>query len=576
MSATHMSDSSGVAKKTVLVVDDSNLMRRLVSEIVESDPELRVVDVAENGKIALQKVRIHKPDCILLDIEMPELSGLDTLRRLGLRSSSKIVILSSLGYEGSAERAEALRLGAADVIDKPSGSVSMDIKSARGSLINKTLRRVLGLPVNHEPAGEETVAGEQAGEAVAAASVDSLLHSHTLDSIDTGVLAFDIGARLRYANAAASRLLGGRSFEPGVSGLDDIFDGFNEMLAEEVREVIATGEAKKAMPVDYATDKGDWIPFRVSILPTPGRPSGATVLIDDVSIEQSLRRVLDQTMSPSVTEAVMRGEGLGLAGALAEPTILFSDIRGFTSLCESLEASALVALLNEYFAFMADIIRGQSGIIDKYIGDAIMALFGVPRSLPSNADSALAACLGMLEALDLFNGDRAKLGETPLGIGLGLATGPVIAGNIGSPDRKNYTVIGDAVNLASRLEGLTKAYGAKILICGNTQAALTKSYPARRLDVVQVKGQNTATTLYEVFYHLPAALGTERWLELYANGLQHYESGEFKESAAAFEKALKLQPSDHAAALLLERCRKLAGSPPADWCGVWRLDSKTG
>jgi class 3 adenylate cyclase/PAS domain-containing protein len=559
-------------QKTVLVVDDSNLMRRLVSEIVETDPELRVVDVAENGKIALQKVRMHKPDCILLDIEMPELSGLDTLRRLGLRSSSKIVILSSLGYEGSAERAEALRLGAADVIDKPSGSVSMDIKSARGSLINTTLRRVLGLPVSKEPAGEEIVTGE----AAPAAPVDSLQHSHTLDSISTGVLTFDIGARLRYANAAASRLLGGRAFVPGVSGLDDIFDGFNEMLAEEVREVIATGEAKKAMPVDYATDKGDWTPFRVSIVPTPSGYSGATILIDDVSIEQSLRRVLDQTMSPTVTDAVIRGEGLGLGGALAEPTILFSDIRGFTSLCESLEASALVTLLNEYFAFMADVIRGQSGIIDKYIGDAIMALFGVPRSLPSNADSALSACLGMLEALDLFNGDRAKLGESPLGIGLGLASGPVIAGNIGSPDRKNYTVIGDAVNLASRLEGLTKAYGAKILICGNTQAALRKSYPSRRLDVVQVKGQNTATTLYEVFYQLPQALGTERWLELYANGLQHYEAGEFRESAAAFEKALKLQPSDHAAELLLERSRKLTAAPPADWRGVWRLDSKTG
>src|SRR6202034_512839 len=157
------------------------------------------------------------------------------------------------------------------------------------------------------------------------------------------------------------------------------------------------GEARKAMSVDYATDKGDWIPFRISILPAPGeqvRFSGAIVLIDDMSVEQSLRRVLDQTMSPSVTDAVIRGEGLGLEGALAEPTILFSDIRGFTSLCESLEASALVTLLNEYFGFMADIIRGQSGIIDKYIGDAIMALFGVPRSLPSNADSAVAACLG--------------------------------------------------------------------------------------------------------------------------------------------------------------------------------------
>jgi adenylate cyclase len=244
-------------------------------------------------------------------------------------------------------------------------------------------------------------------------------------------------------------------------------------------------------------------------------------------------------MSPSVTEAVIRGEGPGLAGILAVPTILFSDIRGFTSLCEGLEASALVTLLNEYFAFMADIIRGQSGIIDKYIGDAIMALFGVPLTLPGNADSALAACIGMLQALDLFNGDRSKLGESPMAIGLGLATGPVIAGNIGSPDRRNYTVIGDSVNLASRIEGLTKSYVARILICGRTHSALKKSYSARRLDVVQVKGQNTATTLYEVFYQLPAETGTERWLELYGNGLRHYEGGEFRESTSAFEKVLK-------------------------------------
>ena len=106
-------------RKSILVVDDSSIMRRLVREIVESDPDFHVIDTAENGKVALQKVRLHKPDCILLDIEMPELSGLDTMRRLGLRSPSKIVILSSLGYEGSKERAEALRLGAADVIDKP-------------------------------------------------------------------------------------------------------------------------------------------------------------------------------------------------------------------------------------------------------------------------------------------------------------------------------------------------------------------------------------------------------------------------------------------------------------------------
>ncbi|NBV86423.1 MAG: response regulator, partial [Verrucomicrobia bacterium] len=131
--------------KTVLVVDDSNIMRRLVREIVESDPDFKVVDTAENGKVALQKVRRLKPDVILLDIEMPELSGLETLRRLGLRSPSKVVILSSLGGEGTPERAEALRLGAAEVLDKPSGSVSMDIKSSRGSQVVQALRRVTGL-----------------------------------------------------------------------------------------------------------------------------------------------------------------------------------------------------------------------------------------------------------------------------------------------------------------------------------------------------------------------------------------------------------------------------------------------
>jgi len=134
------------AHKTVLVVDDSPLMRRLISEVVEADPDLHVVDVAENGRVALQKVRQHQPDCVLLDIEMPELSGLDTMRRLRLRSSAKVVILSHLGVDGSQVRAQAFRLGAAAVIDKPTASVSTDLRTSRGAIIQQTLRRVLGLP----------------------------------------------------------------------------------------------------------------------------------------------------------------------------------------------------------------------------------------------------------------------------------------------------------------------------------------------------------------------------------------------------------------------------------------------
>src|SRR5580658_8939261 len=143
--------SGSAEQKRVLVVDDSALMRRLISEIVEADPDLCVVDVAENGQVALQKVRQHRPDCVLLDIEMPELSGLDTMRRLRLRSAAKVVILSHLGHEGSRVRAEALRLGAVDVIDKPTGAVSRDLRNTRGSIIQQTLRRALGLPAMRAP-----------------------------------------------------------------------------------------------------------------------------------------------------------------------------------------------------------------------------------------------------------------------------------------------------------------------------------------------------------------------------------------------------------------------------------------
>jgi CheY-like chemotaxis protein len=164
-----MSTPARAAQKRVLVVDDSALMRRLITQIVEADPDLSVVDVAENGKVALQKVREHRPDCVLLDVEMPELSGLDTIRRLRLRSSAKVVILSHLGREGSRLRAEALRLGAVDVIDKPTGAVSRDLRSTRGSIIQQTLRRVLGLSALRVP--EEPLSPEGASATASILSV---------------------------------------------------------------------------------------------------------------------------------------------------------------------------------------------------------------------------------------------------------------------------------------------------------------------------------------------------------------------------------------------------------------------
>lgn len=261
------------SQKTVLVVDDSVVMRRILSEIVAADPDFRVVDVAENGRVALRKVREHKPDCVLLDIEMPELSGLDTLRRLGLRSRSKVVIVSHLGYEGSAERAEAFRLGAADVIDKPSGSVSMDLASARGTLINQTLRRVLGLPVHLTATSTEAPPPDPI--------VEPTTLVHVIDAIDTGVLVFDRRARLTYANTAADRVLASSSRERSFLGVDDVFADEHRSLANDVRDVIATGRPKHPTLAVHPNAPEGAVPL-VSILPLPaadGEANGAFMLL---------------------------------------------------------------------------------------------------------------------------------------------------------------------------------------------------------------------------------------------------------------------------------------------------------
>lgn len=576
MDATPQPPTTG--PKTVLVVDDSNIMRRLVSEIVGSDPDFKVVDTAENGKIALQKVRLLKPDVILLDIEMPELSGLETLRRLGLRSPSKVVILSSLGGEGTPERAEALRLGAAEVLDKPSGSVSMDIKSSRGSAVVRALRKVTGLPLDDEQTGD----AEQEVVTDAMPAAESALRGGALgvmlNSVKNAVLAFDAQGNVVFSNARALKLLERKELKPGETTLDELFGDYNSMFADDIRSVIESGESKTDITVDYSTDSGEWIPLLVSITPAPERFktfASVIVVIEDTSAEQNLRKVLDKVMSSAVTEAVVGGEDLALGGKLAEATVLFSDVRSFTKLCEGLGAEAVVAMMNEYFAFMADVIRGNYGVIDKYIGDAIMALFGVPKSTGNDAQNAVQAGFAMLQALDLLNGDREKDGRIPFKIGIGLATGQVVAGLLGSPERMNYTVMGNSVNLSARIESLTNHYGAQLLVCSETFCSLKNSYRSRLIDKIRVKGQTKPAALYEILYAAPPEKESE-WLGAYADGLSAYEIGKFKDAQALFQKSLALNPADKASQVLLSRCEILIQRPQPDWDGVWSMESKSG
>lgn len=552
-----------MTKRRVLVVDDSFIMRRLISEIVESDPLLEVAGAAENGRVALQMVRQLKPELVLLDIEMPEMSGLETLRRLGLRSPCPVIILSSLVEGNSREREEALRLGAAACIGKPSGAISMDIQDKRASEVLTTIRRVLGMPPL------ETEQATETGDAAATNAGTSALLETLLAATPNAVLAFDAHARLTACNEQARTLLRRPGLLAGTARLDDIFDDFNAGIAADIRSVLAGRGAFGPEETDYADPSGDWHPIMLAAHPLPsdaGGGPGVLAMLSDAAERRRVKALLERTASAAVANAMLTGAG---EARERTATILFSDIRGFTTLSEALGAAGIVRLLNEYFSFMADVVHDAGGVIDKFIGDAIMALFGVPTDHGDDADRSVQAALAMLDALDLVN--RSAGGKhPPVAIGIGLATGEVVAGAIGSPDRMNYTVIGDAVNLASRLEGQTKTYNAKILACGRTMAALKRRPPCRLVDVVRVKGQVAPTEMWEIFRTSP----DPRALQAYDIAMEFYRAGRFSHAVAAFDRAIAAMPADTAATRLRDRCLTLHDDPPATWDGVWTLTEK--
>ena len=562
--------ADAAARKRILVVDDSFIMRNMVRQIVESDPDLEVVDTAENGMIALKKVRQVKPDVVLLDIEMPEMSGLETLRRLGLRSPCKVVILSNfVGGTESVERLEALRLGAVATIAKPSGGVSLDLRQMRESKIVHVLRKTLGLPPMID-AMAETIEDPPLRFLQSVDFSVGRIGDQLLDGLETGVLVFDPSGSLVRANPAARRILVGWDLTPNGSTVGSLCKESNSALGREIWEAIDGGEASAPTDVNIAKPDGELISARRAIQPiiVSGKPCGALVLLDDVAFTRRLQSLLDKNMSSGVAEAI--GTASAPGGAMREVTVLCADIRGFAPLAETLGARRVVDLLNECFSYMADVIGAEDGIIDKFIGDAIMVLFGVPTSHGDDADRAVAAARRMIRALKLMNEVR---GAPTLRIGIGLSSGPAIAGQIGSPDRKNYTVIGEPAKLASRIEGVAKAYGADIVICGETFNRLTRPVPIRRVDVVILPGREQPTAIYEVFVEDPGA-GAAGWLEEFDAGVIAYLAGDFVAAQTHLLRAKALNPDDMMAVVLAQRCRRLGQSDNSEWTGAWRMPDR--
>jgi adenylate cyclase len=284
-------------------------------------------------------------------------------------------------------------------------------------------------------------------------------------------------------------------------------------------------------------------------------------------------------LAPEVIDQVLTDpNALKPGGEKKELTVFFSDVRSFTTISESLSPEKLCELMNDYFTPMADIILRTRGVLDKYIGDAIMAFWGAPIPQPNHADVACMAAIEMLFALDKLRVDLAKKGFPAIEIGIGLNTGLMSVGNMGSPQRFCYTVMGDAVNLGSRLEGATKDYGIKIMISESTHKKLTnKSLFTRDLDDIRVKGKMEPVKVFELMR--PDMLRNEAAMqniigEFHA-GRAAYRAQDWAKARKHFLACLILRPEDGPAAMYLERIKDREQEPFVEaWDGVYTRKHK--
>lgn len=285
---------------------------------------------------------------------------------------------------------------------------------------------------------------------------------------------------------------------------------------------------------------------------------------------RQLKKAFSSYVSPDLVKQIEKDpDKLILGGEQRELSILFSDIRGFTTVSESLTPPELVKLLNEYLSPMTRIVLDEKGTLDKFIGDAVMALFNAPLDVPDHATRACRAAVQMMEKLKELNQGFQSRGMHTIDIGIGINTGPAVVGNMGADIRFDYTAIGDSVNLASRLEGLNKYYGSHILVSEDTRQLVTDSrFVFREVDRVRVKGKLHPVVMYELM------ISNTDILPRFEEALSMYRAQQFASAVAAFE-LLVSETADGPSSLYVERCNEYINNPPpADWDGVYTAKSK--
>ena len=416
-----------------------------------------------------------------------------------------------------------------------------------------------------------------------------------LASMHDAVITFDENFVIKTCNPAGLRILKltneSEILEQAASA---IFSASNQWLLDKIESI---KEIEEFLDHELVVD-GETLSVNVTLTPLMGKAStglgdaksskhksnatviGAMLMIEDISSEKRMKSTMSRYMDPELADQLMASGGSNediMGGKQSVGTVLFSDVRSFTTITEELGAQGTVKLLNEYFTIMVDCITDEGGMLDKFIGDAMMCIFGTPVPHDDDPDRAVRAAIRMMTDLKVFNDKRMDEGKRPIDHGMGINTDSIVSGNIGSPKRMDYTVIGDGVNLAARIESACKQYGAHILISEFTYKAVKATYRTRQVDYVIVKGKTEPVGVYEVLdFHddesypdLVDALG------LFNDGYRSWNQGKWDQAIKLFQSVKKINENDLAAQLYIDRCNHMKKNPPrGEWDGVWVMTTK--
>ena len=413
-----------------------------------------------------------------------------------------------------------------------------------------------------------------------------------LSSMSNGVITIDGEGKIVTCNKSGLKIF--KVNEKNLIGLDSnkFFTEKNQWIEEKINSVRDSKEPELIMDAEIEvlnqeTEKNEIISVNLTILPlinedSDGRTDekesflGILIMIEDISSEKRMKSTMSRYMDPGIADQLLE-DGADIMGGLdTTATLLFSDLRSFTNITESLGAQGTVKLLNEYFEIMVECISEQGCMLDKFIGDAIMAAFGLPISHEDDEDRGVKAGINMIKRLWDWNDLREKDGKPPLDMGLGLNTDKIVAGNIGSQKRMDYTMIGDGVNLAARLESACKQYNARILISDFTFKKLKGTYRIRYIDDVVVKGKTEPVGVHEVLdYHSEKTFPNLMDVVNHFNeGRKKYISGDFQQAITSFKECLKINSKDKLSETYIDRCTQLISQKPKNWDGVWVMKSK--